>query len=66
MTAVVSPRPLAVAGTASLAVRQPPPPASPARVIVARPDAVDLELPPSAAEPRAPATAAGMGRLPTR
>jgi hypothetical protein len=66
MTAVVSPRPLVVAGTASLAVRQPlAGPHRQARVIAARPDAVYLELPPSAAEPRVLVlTAAGMSRLP--
>jgi hypothetical protein len=66
MTAAVSPRPLVVAGAASLAVRQPlTGPRRQARVIAARPAAVYLELPPSAAEPRVLAlTAAGTSRLP--
>jgi hypothetical protein len=66
MTAAVSPRPLVVAGAASLAVRQPlTGPRCQARVIAARPAAVYLELPPPAAEPRVLAlTAAGTSRLP--
>jgi hypothetical protein len=66
MTAVVSPRPLVVAGAASLAVRQPlTGPRRQARVIAARPYAVYLELPPPAAEPRVLVlTAAGTSRLP--
>ena len=66
MTAVVSPRPLVVAGAASLAVRQPlTGPRRQARVIAARPVAVYLELPPPAAEPRVLVlTAAGTSRLP--
>jgi hypothetical protein len=66
MTAAVGPRPLVVAGAASLAVRQPlTGPRRQAQVIAARPGAVYLELPPPTAEPRVLAlTAAGTSRLP--
>jgi hypothetical protein len=66
MTAAVGSRTLIVAGAASLAVRQPVTgPRSEARMIAARPTAVYLELPPSAAEPRVLVlTAAGTSRPP--